>query len=198
MWRHGVQGLALAVIVGAVSSANASSAVRVIGGTPIHVQAAPWAVVVATVFHSTTEQDCTGSVIDASHVLTAAHCLYDTCGVLAQPSSVYVLAGVSNFLSPISSDQEQDRSASSFRVHPGYVYSTVDMPDDVAVLTLSAPLDLSGGAVQAVALPAPNAPFPAGGAVSIAGFGLQLATGGRHGRVAGLDDGHGRSAGRLW
>ena len=72
-----------------------------------------------------------------------------------------------------STDVVQDRTVSTFRVHPGYVYQDTGLPDDIAVLTLASPLDLSGPAVQAVALPAPNAPYPVGAAVSISGFGLQ-------------------------
>jgi hypothetical protein len=165
-----IQGLALAALIG---SGVASAAVRVVGGTVIQIQSAPWSVFVRYDFGPEAAV-CTGSVLDASHILTAAHCLYDPSGVLAQPSSVLVQAGVSNFASPISTDLEQDRSVSSFRVHPDYdVHSHTFVPDDVAVLALAAPLDLSGPAVRAIALPTPNAPFPAGAAVAIAGFGLQ-------------------------
>jgi hypothetical protein len=86
-----------------------------------------------------------------------------------------VTAGVSNFLSPASSDVEQDRQVSSLRIHPGYVYGS-ENPDDVAVLTLATPLDLSGPTAQAVALPAAGAKYPAGAAVVIAGFGQQSPT----------------------
>jgi hypothetical protein len=84
-----------------------------------------------------------------------------------------VEAGISNFFSPASTDLGQQRSVASFRVHPGYVYAEIAQPDDVAVLALAAPLDLTGPAVQAVALPASSAPFPAAAAVAIAGFGSQ-------------------------
>jgi hypothetical protein len=164
-----IQSLALAALVGA---GVASAAGRVVGGTMIQIQSAPWTVSVRYDFGSSAAV-CTGSVLDASHILTAAHCLYDPSGILAQPSSVSVQAGVSNFASPISTDLEQDRSVSSFRVHPDYAHSTTFVPDDVAVLALATPLDLSGPAVRAVALPTPQALFPAGAAVIIAGFGLQ-------------------------
>ena len=41
---------------------------------------------------------------------------------------------------------------SSFRVHPGYVWSSRSSTDDIAVLALPEPLDLSGPAAQALPL----------------------------------------------
>jgi secreted trypsin-like serine protease len=167
-----IRGLALAALAVAVSAGAASPAVRVVGGTAIQIQSAPWTVFVAYYPGGDTQYQCTGSVLDASTILTAAHCLYGPTGTLAQPAQVSVEAGVSNYAAPASTDAEQDRAVSSFRIHPGYVFQEGGLPDDLAVLTLSTPLDLSGPAVQAVALPAANAPYPVGAAVSLAGFGL--------------------------
>jgi Trypsin len=172
MPRRLIRCLALAALGVAVLAGAAASAVRVVGGTSIQIQAAPWAVFVESVAGSA-EYVCSGSVIDASHVLTAAHCLYDEAGNAVPVGSLTVMAGVSNVVAPSPTDAEQERSVSAVRVHPGYVHTTTDAADDVAVLTLAAPLDLSGPDVQAVALPAPNAPFPAQAVVSIAGFGRQ-------------------------
>jgi hypothetical protein len=166
-----VRSLAFAVIAGVVSAGTASAAVRVVGGTTIQIEAAPWSVYVVNHLGST-DAVCTGSVIDASHILTAAHCLEES-GAPAQPASVEIVAGVSNLSAATSGDLEQDRSTSSLRVHPGFVGTGSGAADDVAVVALAAPLDLGGPAVQAVALPAPNMPFPAGAALSVAGFGLQ-------------------------
>ena len=175
---------AAAALLGAVWVGGASPAVRIVGGATIQVQSAPWAVYVSVVSGSA-GQDCSGSVIDATHVVTAAHCLYVSAAT-AQASDVSVKAGVSNFIAATPTDAEQDRQVSSFRVHPGYVNNGAQVPDDVAVLTLSAPLDLSGQAVKAVALPAANASFPAGAAAIVAGFGIQSSSQERGGPLESL------------
>src|SRR5262245_52674430 len=167
--------LVLVVSAAAIAAAAATGASRVVGGGVIQVQQAPWTVYVQ--YQSgTTRYLCTGSIVDASHVLTAAHCVYDDAGRLATPGQVAVRAGVSNFSSPLPTDQEQDRPVSLIRVHPGYVYAGRPTPDDVAVIALASPLDLSGPAVQAVALPTAGAAFPAGAAVGLAGFGRSSPT----------------------
>lgn len=169
--------LALLTLVNLIGVGHASSAVRVVGGTAAPIQAVPWTVFVAYNF-GPQEYVCTGSVIDPTHIVTAAHCLYDPAGNLAPPSSLSVEAGVSNFVSPTPTDQEQLRAVASFRIHPGYVHpaSGAVAADDVAVLALSVPLDLSGPAVRAVALPDPDGAFPAGASITVAGFGLEDAT----------------------
>ncbi len=149
---------------------SASGADRVVGGNAIQVQSAPWAVFVQNQAASEND-DCSGSIVDALHVVTAAHCVFDSAGALASPSQLSVTAGVSNVADPLPTDLEQQRSVGSFTVHPGYAYSTTPGPDDVAVLALASPLDLSGPAVRAVALPDPGGPFPAGAGGVEAGFG---------------------------
>lgn len=170
-----MRGLALAALVGAICASNASSASRIVGGTAIQIQPAPW-----TVFVQQRVAPggflCTGSIVDPSHILTAAHCVFDDNGNLASPSQLTVKAGVSNFSTPSSTDVEQDRAVSAIRVHPGYVWTGNLEPDDVAVLSLSSALDVSGPPAQTIALPSPNAAFPANAAVGVAGFGKQTPT----------------------
>src|SRR5262249_15366964 len=150
-----MRSLALVAAAGAVAAAAASGASKVIGGSVVQVQQAPWTVYVQYQSGSTRFL-CTGAIVDASHVLTAAHCMFADASPLATPSQVTVRAGVSNFSSPLITDLEQDRPVSLIRVHPGYVNTGKPSPDDVAVIALASPLDLSGPAVQAVALPTPG------------------------------------------
>jgi hypothetical protein len=168
-------GLIAAALAGAVCVAGASPTSQIVGGGVIQIQAAPWTVFVQQQAGSTRFL-CTGSVVDASHILTAAHCVYDDNGNLATPAQITIKAGVSNFSASSPTDVEQDRTVTEIRVHPGYTWSAKPVPDDVAVLTLPSPLDLSNPATQAIALPAPGSTFPAGVAIGVAGFGRQTPT----------------------
>lgn len=179
-------GRALACLAVSLCIGSTPPAGAVVGGNAIQVQSAPWAVFVTDDF-GTVEDQCSGSVLDATHVLTAAHCLYDEQGVLTQPASLSVEAGVSNFVAPTASDAEQQRAVAAFRVHPGFDFSGSGGPDDVAVLTLVSPLDLSGDAVRAIALPSAGSAFPSGAAVSVAGFGVQQPPNGDSGALVSMN-----------
>ena len=177
------QGLALGATAAAILAGQASPALQVVGGSGIEVQSAPWAVYIEQTT-ATARFSCTGSVVDASHILTAAHCVFDEAGAQAQPSQLLVRAGISSFPTPLTTDAEQDRTVASVRIHPGFTWTGAATPDDVAVLALSTPLDLSGSAVQAVALPTPGSSYPAGTPVGLAGFGRQSPTAGATGTLA--------------
>lgn len=151
---------------------GAAPAAAVIGGRAISIHSAPWSVFVADT-RSSTEFVCTGSILDPTHILTAAHCLYDDSGVLATPADISVEAGVSDDSAPLPGDQAQSVSVSGFDVHPGYVWSAESSDEDVAILTLASPLDLSGPDASAVRLPAAGAPFPGGREATVAGFGRE-------------------------
>lgn len=164
---------------GVVAAVWCGLAGAVVGGRVIGVASAPWSVSVAG---PAAADRCTGAIIDATHIATAAHCLYSKGGVLVSAAGVRVEAGVSNYLHPRSGGSEQDRSVAAIRVHPDYArkgfppsfWSPVLKglsPDDIAVLTLSKPLDLSGPDARAIALPPAGFHFPAKAAVRIAGFG---------------------------
>lgn len=175
--------MGLAALAALACSGIASGARTVVGGQTIQIQSAPWAVYVQHVSGGR-RFICSGSVVDASHVLTAAHCLFDDAGTPSAVSSFQVRAGISSALQPLGSDVEQDRGVSSVRIHPGYGWSSHATEDDVAVLALASPLDLTTPAVQAVALPAAGFAYPTGEAVGVAGFGVQSAGTGQSGQLA--------------
>jgi hypothetical protein len=170
VWGRIGRSLLLAAAMAVVTAGAASGAASVVGGDPVQIQAAPWSVALEVQAPTWTSL-CTGSILNASLIVTAAHCLFDAAGALADPSQLSVEAGTSNFVRPVGTDAEQERTVESFAIDPGYAWTGQVMPDDVAVLALSSPLDLTGPAVHAVALPAPNGLFPAGAAVGLAGFG---------------------------
>jgi secreted trypsin-like serine protease len=166
--------LAVLAAVGLFAQVRAAGAAsRVVGGTAAQVQSAPWAVFVRYSAGSSSTF-CGGSIVDALHVLTAAHCVYDGNGGMVPITTLLVRAGISSYTSPIE-EAEQHRGVSSLRVHPCYTWSRNGTADDVALLALSSPLDLSGPAVQAVALPRPGAQYPTAAAATLAGFGREVA-----------------------
>jgi secreted trypsin-like serine protease len=165
--RRGLLGTVFLAVVLVFGAGRAWAAV---GGSSIPIQTAPWTVLI------TQDSDwgvshCGGSIVDASHIVTAAHCLYDPTGTEVPTNALSVRAGISN-VSTEAGDAEQDRAVTAARAYPGYVWTGGPSDNDVAVLTLSAPLTLGGPTAQAVALPAASG-FPAGGQGQVAGFGKQ-------------------------
>jgi hypothetical protein len=162
-----------AIYYGAVAVALAGvwpgTAGAIVGGQQLPIEQAPWTVhVTATNEYGT--NTCTGSIIDATRVLTAAHCVQRLGG--EPPPSVTVVAGTSNVGDP---RQGQRIPAAAVRGHP-YGRNGLDA-DDVAVVTLQRPLNLSGPAAQAIPLVAPGPPLPVGTSVTAIGFGAQSPTG---------------------
>jgi hypothetical protein len=163
------------ILAGALpATASAATAKpRVIGGSAIPIQSAPWSVFLAI---DNPSASCSGSVLDAGHVLTAAHCVIpEGTTRQRQPSEIHVLAGASDVHTwapgqPAPSGA-QAREVSAVRVHP--YYDGVSKSDDAAVLTLSQPLSLSTPQVKPIPL-APVGPSPAPGTpVQTIGYGQQ-------------------------
>jgi secreted trypsin-like serine protease len=89
---------------------------------------------------------CGGTIRDATHVITAAHC---TPGVT--PADIAVIAGARNRVSGATGEPtRQIDTVVGIATAPGF--ADVETGNDVAVLTLGTPLDLSNPAV-ARALP---------------------------------------------
>jgi secreted trypsin-like serine protease len=79
--------VALAALAALASTGIAAGARTVVGGQAVQVQSAPWTVYVQQTVGRTVFL-CTGSVVDSSHVLTAAHCLFNDTGIQAPPSAL--------------------------------------------------------------------------------------------------------------
>lgn len=164
----------MAAVASCAAACFAQSAVaavpRIVGGSPIGVAQAPWQAVLT--INSTTL--CGGVVIGARTVLTAAHCVTAEGTVTpVAPGNVVVVVGSADLTR--TSPTQQTRSVSSLRVHP--FYDPLHDEDDVAVLTLASPLDLSGAAVRAIPVVAANAYPPPGIAARVTGFGQSTTTG---------------------
>lgn len=121
-------------------SANSAVLTKIVGGEAASSQTWGW---MASLRYSSTETHfCGGSIISASHILTAAHC----AEAVSSASSVDVFVG-SIYLSVTA----QTRHVSTIYVHPNY--STPSYINDIAILKLSSSLDLSQAGVNIVCLP---------------------------------------------
>jgi len=173
----------VAFLVIALLSATAGVAFGVVGGKTVPITAAPWTVVV----REYGQQSCTGVIIDPSHILTAGHCVMSGNSGRPLPESVFAIeAGVSNFKHPLKSDHPQSRAVSAVRAMPGYIATSKvtssnnndAVAHDLAVLTLSRPLDLDGDDARAAVLPTTNTVIPMSASrLVMAGFGDEKPTG---------------------
>jgi hypothetical protein len=147
--------LVAALALGALASPATAGAKRhpkasasVVGGTPVSATDVPWQALVLPAGYL-----CGGSIVDATHVLTAAHCVVDIAPADAA-AKIDVFAGLTTL-----STLKQAGPLPAPVQHPGVVGLTVDPQynadsgaHDDAILTLSPGLDLSGGAVKAIPL----------------------------------------------
>ncbi|MFW5725051.1 MAG: serine protease [Bacteroidota bacterium] len=107
---------------------------RIVGGSDAIIEDYPWQVAILT---SSNQQFCGGSIINERWILTAAHCI----GVY---SNIRIRAGVTNITDP-----GQTITVEQQIVHPDY-QSINNYDHDIALLYLSAPLDLSGASARAI------------------------------------------------
>jgi secreted trypsin-like serine protease len=119
--------LAAVALVPATAAAGGAHA-RLIGGGNATSTDVPWQALVLPSGHL-----CGGAILDATHVVTAAHCVYDEEAMeIASPSSIAVHAGVTNRYAA-----GQHPMVTSVSVNPAY---DPDMQTgDVAVLTVAGP-----------------------------------------------------------
>jgi secreted trypsin-like serine protease len=153
----------------------------IVGGQESSISQLPWQVFVLVVAEegaTTTEASCGGSILDATHILTAAHCVDHEGTTTRYPGEdIGVLAGASDASELTSSLRaphgSQLRTVSSVRTHPYYTLLP-QIKDDVAVLTLSEPLELSAekntASIPLVASGATPAP---GTTLTVSGYGKQ-------------------------
>ncbi|CAF1013664.1 unnamed protein product [Adineta steineri] len=91
---------------------------------------------------------CGGSIFSSSFIITAAHCVHDITSL----SDLTILAG-SSTLTPSSSNKfYQIRSISQITIHPSYA-TTDTYENDIALIRLSTPLDMTNGYIKPICLP---------------------------------------------
>jgi trypsin len=151
-------GIALATAVLSVGCASASVATRdeapIVGGVEAAPSEYPW---MAAIFYGSDAegwwQGCGGSLIDSTHVLTAAHCLVDYVSLPAThqydaiPTSKDALRIAMRPQSIKALTRDDFLPIAKVMVHPGFDDTTLDR--DVAILELERPVYLSQYAVLA-------------------------------------------------
>jgi hypothetical protein len=149
-----------------------TAAPRVINGTQVRIDQVPWQV---AVYDSNPPYLCGGAILDARRVVTAGHCVVPEGGTAPRPpADITVLAGFNNYKDYIPGQPApagtQVITAGSVRLHPNFA-SQPQLSDDVSIITLSKPLDLSGPNAKPIALA--GAPVPPGTPVNVSGYGQQ-------------------------
>lgn len=158
---------------------------RIVGGSLIAITDAPWQVALRTQQGSFIFS-CGGSILNATTILTAAHCVN---GVVAgQPytsGGMQVRAGIAD----LNVGGGQESTVAQIRVNPRYDFdpNRVATTGDLAVLTLQTPLTLDGVTARAIPLPTPwvptSTPSPVPTDLRVTGFGLNADQGSSDGKL---------------
>lgn len=136
---------------------------RIVGGSEVSPNSIPHQV--SYQYRSDGFHFCAGSIYDATHVITAAHCCKAVSANRAQ-----IVAGEHNLFE--DSGDEQTVHVKHNHIHEHYNANT--MTNDICLLELSAPLEMNSK-VAGVAMPGQDAEFT--GAAVVSGWGT-LSSGG--------------------
>jgi hypothetical protein len=146
------------------------------GGVQVGIESAPWQVEIFAEVSKEKVVACGGVLLDPTHILTAAHCVYDPETNARFPASAFVvIAGIA----PVTAGEiehnpaAQARLLTGVRVHPDFQYSAgAGAPDDVAMLQLASPLSVDS-TVQPIGLAAAGASPAEHALATVTGFGEQ-------------------------
>jgi secreted trypsin-like serine protease len=140
--------VALIVAAGLTTAASGAGAAqvtpRVVGGTTVTITTYPFQVALwaPTAGAPADGQFCGGTILDATHVATAAHCVFDDAGGQTTPAGeIHVLAGTAHLRSSAEAAYPgtvRDVAAAAVSFDPRYDPVTADY--DAAVVALSQPL----------------------------------------------------------
>ncbi|CAG0891523.1 unnamed protein product [Darwinula stevensoni] len=129
---------------------------RIVGGEDAEIEQIPWQISFQTLsgFHF-----CGGSIMDSTHVITAAHCCEGE-----GPGTTNIRAG-----SNLNDQGGVLVLVADVLQHPRY--NGNDLSYDICLLTLDEPLPLDGVTMKAVALPDQDQDYPGRVDVSVSGWG---------------------------
>ncbi|MBI5104674.1 MAG: serine protease [Solirubrobacterales bacterium] len=165
--RRCVTALVLLSALALVPQAVAANADRsIVGGGTIPATGVPYQALVR-VLDPPYVYLCGGTIRDARHVITAAHCVLKEDGTPWELAKFAVSAGTDTWKPP--ADGAQNATVAAVATHPGY--DPAKYWYDAAVITLQAPgFDLSGPGVRAVGALAVSDP-PLATALQVSGWG---------------------------
>lgn len=153
----------------------------VVGGTRISIQQAPWAVQVKLYDANGYRGSCSGSIIDPMRIVTAEHCFRDETNAHVIDRAP-IVAGSSRFDprtgAPIAQPGDAPQIVEAVERHFPATYTRGGHRrsfNDLAVVTVDKPLDLSGPSARAIPVVEPG-PFYTETPTQLAGFGLQDGT----------------------
>ncbi len=177
LMRAGARRLAVGCLVtacaatGAAASANAAVSPRVVGGGKVSITQHPWQVGIVRGVDADLNVFCGGVIVDAWHVITAAHCTdLNGNGIPEDGDLRDVVAGKTD-IGALADPGAQRVSIATWAGMPAYDFSPDVSPYDAALATLSEPLDLSGPAVRPAVLVGSGALTPAGTGTRVTGWG---------------------------
>lgn len=173
-------------ILSIAASAESQPGTSSIGGQVVpSPREAPWSVLLF-IDEGDRFGECSGSIVDAAHVVTAGHCTFDEAKARRPLDAYTVVAGIADASDGGDRSEEQVREVSSVRVPSGY--APEELGGDVAVLRVEPPFDLSPAGVAAIATVGENAGPIAGSTARLFGWG-QVDGGRLDGRLHRLDQG---------
>jgi secreted trypsin-like serine protease len=120
---------------------NAAVLNRIVGGE--NAAAATWGWAASLRYASSGRHFCGGSIISPNHILTTAHCVVQST---SSSSWLYVVTGSISL-----SERGEQYNVQRIIVHPGY--STQTYLNDIAILKLERPIDLSAFSNDRICLP---------------------------------------------
>ena len=166
MLRWIIPALALAALACAPGALEAQTAQpRIIAGSDVPISTYPFQVSLRQMDGSFI---CGGSIRDATHVITAAHCVTAVPQRRRMPACVRSRVGYGSAFARLAVDRW--RSTSLERAAAVSAPGGLDESYDVAVLTLSDPIDLSGPNAKAIPFVSPAQPEDAGSGI-VTGWG---------------------------
>lgn len=141
---------------------------RIVGGVVTEMNEYPWLVALSTANDGQNHPFCGGSVYNDLWVITAAHCTHGS-----SPSEIEVLYNMWDWKSS-SATQIIQKSVVQIIEHPQYNTATLD--NDIALIRVSSPVDLSLPGIMPVCLPSSTDSFTNQNAI-VTGWGT-LSSGG--------------------